>query len=449
MRLRTSNHLRLTVLIHKETFMQRSRRFQTRGNPPKVRRLVKFVGELTATVLLAAAAVATWGCDSGSFVPPQPEELRVGGAGGAEPATASRDVAPTAAKSVELILDRREAEESDMLNAAARTQAGIDKAKLKISTLGDQDLPAQQSELVREALTRRPLVLIIEPADPADRRMAQVVREAQGQGVPVVLVNRGLAGAQSAESSLAETKDGKPDASSARESAQQTAAPSPQPKAPVVVVTAPPFLPSARQLVASAIRNADNAQLKPEGAAVILVDTIGDSFVEERVEAIRAALKAAGISSVEQIPFAKKIEEGASLLTAWLQAHPKVVLAFSVDTLSSMAVRQVSSAIGETRPFIVAGYASEPSVFEQTRVGAFAAVAEFAPLRIVRRAITAGVELAAGKKVPPRVEQPVVVHDSPPTIGLPRAQGYYKKKEASKEEASQNEASKKEASKKD
>ena len=70
------------------------------------------------------------------------------------------------ASSVEMILDRRDSTEIEGLLAATRTQAGIDKVKLRTKILGDTESPARQVELVREAIARKPLALIVEPADP-------------------------------------------------------------------------------------------------------------------------------------------------------------------------------------------------------------------------------------------------------------------------------------------
>ncbi len=57
---------------------------------------------------------------------------------------------------IELILDRHGADETEVLKSAARTQAGIDKARIKIAFLGEKDSSTRQAELVREAVARRP-----------------------------------------------------------------------------------------------------------------------------------------------------------------------------------------------------------------------------------------------------------------------------------------------------
>ena len=51
------------------------------------------------------------------------------------------------------------------------------------------------------------------------------------------------------------------------------------------------------------------------------------------------------------------------------------------------------------------------------RSGEFAALAEFVPTRLVRKAITTAVAAAQGRDVPRRVEIPISFHDSPENDG--------------------------------
>ena len=106
---------------------------------------------LVGVVLLVVAAWASIGCDSDSFVPPPPDELRgVVGGGYRTPrigsaATADLPGMPAAGKAIELILDRHGADETEVVKAAARTQAGHDKARLKIAVLGEQGVARHAS----------------------------------------------------------------------------------------------------------------------------------------------------------------------------------------------------------------------------------------------------------------------------------------------------------------
>ncbi len=322
-------------------------------------------------------------------------------------------------RSIVLLLDRRNPDEADLAVSAARVQAGIDRAKLKFANLQEQDLPARQSELVRDAVAQNALALVIEPADPADRRLAEAVREARAKGIPVVLLNWPLEGQEAEQSS-----PGEPKAKAGTAPAGSAATAGTTKNAPLVLVTAPPFEPFAKQLVASAIRNTKNAHLKPEGGAIIIVNSISDPFAPERTAAIRAALTAAGIKPIEEVAFAKSFEHGAKLLAEKLKAYPNIAMAIAIDTQSSTACREASKNFDHERPFVMAGFASESHITDLTQSGQYAAAAEFAPLRIIRKGITTAVALAQGRTVPDRTEQPITFYDSPPDSVAPKSQEY-------------------------
>jgi len=401
--------------------------------PSTVRKVGWCSAGAAGVVLVMASMTGFFGCDSGSFIPPPPDELR-GGTGApvsgtsSGPGPAGWETEPAAAKTLELILDRRDPDEEGYVSAAARIQGGLDMVKLKISLLGEHDLPARQVDLVREALARHPLALIVEPADPTDRRLAQVIDEAQGEGLPVVLLGRSLAGDQGASPNLASAKPATGNSPTQRGTGPGAATvPNPRSRKPLVVVKPPPFAPSAQQLVASAIRNAKNAHLAPQGGAILVINTIGDPFIQDRVVAIRSALEAKGIRTIQEVSFSKMSEDGSKLLTARLKADPKPVLVFSVDSLSSTAAKMAINGIVLARPFIAAGYAAEESFASSTQMGDFAAVAEFAPTRQVRTAINAAVALAQGRTVPSLIELPIVVHDSPEESATAKSPSYQQK----------------------
>src|SRR5213592_1578297 len=102
----------------------------------------RFAGSRAWVALLAAmAAAASSGCGSGDFVPPPPPELRgaPGSASGPIPtsATAPLPVPTAGVRSIELIMGGRlDPEEAETQRSAARSQAGLDKARLRISPEG-------------------------------------------------------------------------------------------------------------------------------------------------------------------------------------------------------------------------------------------------------------------------------------------------------------------------
>jgi ABC-type sugar transport system substrate-binding protein len=345
--------------------------------------------------LIMAAAWASFGCDSGSFIPPVNPELR--GDGGSAPiavtdstlARASSEVAPEPGRPIELILAAHDPDEVEGWKSSARMQAGLDKVKLKISVLAAESPKAKQAELIQEALIHRPRGLVVEPADPADPHLAQAIEAARNQGVPVVLVGRPLAG-------------GKTPSASAESPAAKSGAPR-QERAPLVVLE-PNFTESAVQMVAAVIRVVQAAELDPAGGAVVVINTNSDPFMSPRARAIVEALKAAKISVVDQVRFATDPKIGEQVLKDYFKAHPKIVMVIGVDPTSAASVREVVSAEGSGRLFIAACYTTEDQFSNVSRMPNFAAVADFTPTRLLRKAILIAVALAQGKESPPVVE---------------------------------------------
>jgi ABC-type sugar transport system substrate-binding protein len=413
--------------------MQRWLRFPARGSRSGARVPARSSGS-RAWVVVAALGLGTFaGCDADSFVPPRSDELRAAGGGVPDSTTArvgmarGRDAATASARAVELVLDRRDAEEAEIVTAQARIQAGIDKAKLKINMLQVQDLPARQSELVTEALARNALALVIEPADPADHRLADVVHEARAKGVPVVMLGRPLDSGQLDPAARSEAKPAPATAPPQSASGEPKAPPPGHREAPLTVITAPSFAPFAKQLVASAMRNAKNAKLDPQGGAIIIVNTTSDMFVNDRVTALRQALEAAGVKTVELVEFARQIQLGKNLLVDQLKAKPKVTLIFATDTQAATVCREAATDLVETRPFVMAAFASESHIADLTRMADFAAVAEFAPLKMLRKAISTAMAMSQGREVPSRIDLPITYSDSAPESALSASATIYKK----------------------
>jgi ABC-type sugar transport system substrate-binding protein len=398
----------------------------TKGN------MNRLPGSHVGVLLLISATWASVGCDSESFVPPRPEELRsvVGRATDStntSAAGAGSAGIPSSAKALELILDHHSADDSEVLKAAALKQAGLDKVRTKFALLGENESSARQAALVGEAIARHPFALIVEPADPGDPALALAVREAQDAGVTVVMLGRDLAGPQSVEATHADAKTAKAGAGSVPVHGTQ-ASPGSRPR---IVVAPPPFATSARLLVASAVRSAKNGEIAPQKKAVILLDTASDAFVEPRVTAMRDALKAAGITTIKEIRFNADAKRAGSLLTEFLLANLDYVMIFSLDHQSFIASREVVNELAADRHMISAGYTSDEQLAKSIQYGEFAALAEFVPTRLIRKAITIAITAAQGRDVPRIVEVPIIFHDSDEKTGLAKAsrsQGGAKKK---------------------
>jgi len=386
---------------------------------------------------VAVLALLTWpasGCDSASFAPPPPDELQsaVGSAAPkfvAPPASSDVLAPPRAgAKAVALVLARHDPDDTEILKAAARAQAGYDKVRLDIPMLGDQELPAQQAGLVHEALARNPLALILEPADTEDKRLAQAVVAAQRQGVPVLFLHRSLSAAavdsQASASGGATTSTSPSQASADHSAAPPRSAPTSKPP---ILVGAPSFGSSAKLLVESAIRNVKNGGLDPQRGAILVINTVSDAFADDRTSAIREALRTAGINSVDEVRFAYKDNLADKILSERLKANTKAVMVFALDSQCLSAIRQMTSQPEfADRLFAVAGYASDDRLVPFTQTGHMAAVAEFTSTRLIRKAITAAASVSQGKDVPQHIDIPVSFHDSPPGSGVPKNRGQTK-----------------------
>ncbi len=253
--------------------------------------------------------------------------------------------------SIEMICARgvQDLDEEQNMKSAARSQAGFDHARLRI--LPDEDPAASrtaaagaksQAQLVREATARKPHALIVEAEDTGDAELARAVDEARAAKVPVVLLGRPIAGMKGTG------------------------------PAPAILVRPHAFADSARQLVKLAMRNARNAKVNPEGGAILLIPTSGDSFVADRAAAVREALEEAKVSPVDEIPMPRNVDVGAQRLRKRLEADPKIAMVFAFDFTSITSSNTVASDIVEKRPFIQAGYTSDDNLPRMALAGEFA-----------------------------------------------------------------------------
>jgi ABC-type sugar transport system substrate-binding protein len=388
-------------------------------------------GGALLAVISVLAVYSNGGCDSASFAPPPPDEVENAAGGPASilftPPPSADVVAPprAGARAIAIVLARHDLDDAEILKSAARAQAGYEKVKLDITMLGGDDLPAQQAGLVRDALARNPLTLILEPADKEDKRLAEAVLEAERARVPVLLLNRPLSAAvmqSQASPSSSTTSSASPSSSSAaHDSAKaQTASARKQP----VFVGAPSFGSAAEQLVESALRNAKNSGLDPKAGAILVINTVSDAFADDRTAALRRALEKAGIKAIEEVRFAYKENLADKIIAERRAANTKAALIFGLDSQCLPPIRQLMTKPEfEKHPFIVAGFVSDDRLIPFAQNGDFAALAEFDPNRLIRKAVTAAAALAQGKDVPQRIDIPILFHDSPPHSGVSKNRG--------------------------
>jgi ABC-type sugar transport system substrate-binding protein len=286
-----------------------------------------------------------------------------------------------------------------MTQNSARLQAGLDKVRIQIAIAGEKQDPRSQADLVRTAVARKPLALVVEPADPADPDLAEAVARARERGIVVVVVAHPLTAPESGPSkSPDEARRG----------------------GPVIRVVPESFATSAKALVAAAANNARNAKLALEAGAILAVDTTSDPLVEDRVRALVTALRDAGIRLAHEVRYAGDSNEGEKKLDDLLEGDRKACIVLGADVTSTRGAYALTSKKAEKRPYVVAGYTADESEASATRMGEYAGIAAFSADRLIRKAVATANLAAAGQKFPEQVEMLVPIHVSPANSAGPR-----------------------------
>jgi ABC-type sugar transport system substrate-binding protein len=358
------------------------------------------------------------GCGTDSFAPPPPNDLREVVA--PTPPQGVKTKAETGAKPIELILAPRDAEAAAATAHFARTQAGYDGVLVKTETLEQNRTPADQADRVEAAIKEKPPALILEPAAKPDPRLSKLVEEAGTAGIPVVIVGPPLPGVKEEASSKSGDKK----------------------RAPVVRIGSVPFQDTAKQLVASAIRVAKNAKVDPKGGAILIYNESGDPYIGARVQAMKDALTEAGITSQHWVDCPLSLEEATQALKKTIEKESKATLIVPFDHRSYSVAASVTSALDPSRVMVVAGYISEEKSLILNEIANMAAVAEFRPAKLIRRAVQQATSLMRGEKVDPVVEMSINFIDSQPRTGDPSLRPTKKRQEADDSE-SDNRRSKK------
>jgi ABC-type sugar transport system substrate-binding protein len=295
--------------------------------------------------------------------------------------------------------------ESETLQNTARSQAGLERARIQIAVRGEKGNQATEAELVRKAIARNPLVLVVEPSDPADVELAKAVDLARSRGVPVILIGRAL-------------KESSPGPPSRAESGSAGATSSGFGQ--LLVVAPEPFSTAATALVEAAINNARNGKLSPQAGAVITVNTASDSLVPERVQALRDALTKAGVTAIDEVRFGNEPNTASKTVAEFLRANRKATLVLATDRGGLMAAFAALNELGEKRPYVIAGFSADESGSRMVAAGEFAAIAVFSPERLLRKSIMTAAAVGRGEKLPDRVMLIVPVHVSPSESALAR-----------------------------
>ena len=135
--------------------------------------------------------VAWWlarGCDSGSFLPPRPPELG-GGKAGARPrpaaghgATGSATTPSSGARAIELILGPPRSRTASTTSRRRPDPRPEREVRIQVDGGGREGNPDSEAELVRKAIAREALALVLDCLDQSEPELARAVAEARGRG---------------------------------------------------------------------------------------------------------------------------------------------------------------------------------------------------------------------------------------------------------------------------
>jgi ABC-type sugar transport system substrate-binding protein len=337
-----------------------------------------------------------WGCGTDSFAPPPPEGLRALVA--PAPPQGASTAAQAGAKPVELILAPRDSEAGVASAHFARTQAGYDGILVHPVTPPAETTAAGQAELVAAAIKEKPPVLIVEPAENPDPRLAKLIEEARSHEIPVVVIGPRLDGL---------------DDDASKDSAAK--------RAPLVRIDSEPFQGTANQLVQAALRVLKNAKLDPKGGAILYFSPTSDPFTTARVSAIRNALTEAGITAQTEVICDPDSTKAIDVMKSALKSNPKVTLLIPFDYRAYMALHSAITNVEGGRTFVVTGYNSEERSPFLAQIKNMAAVAEFRPARLIRRAVQVARSLMRGEAVDPVITISMRFAESPPSTGMPES----------------------------
>jgi len=346
--------------------------------------------------LVVGLAAGMPGCGTDSIAPPPPEGLRSVNTP-ARPPSASKKT-EKGAKPIELVLAPRDEEAAGSTANFAKTQAGYDGVLVHTVAPGLNTTPAGQVELVAAAIKDQPPALIVETPEKPDPQLSKQIEAAREKGIPVVLIGPPLEGSKESGASP--------------ESAANK-------KAPLIRIDSAPFTESAKQLVKSAIRVAKNAQVDPQGGALLLFNETGDPYTRARVAAIRAALDEEGIKSQTTVHCAADSNAAVAELLAAVQKQPKATIVIPFDFRAYSALMAAAGQLGENKTLVVVGYSSEDKNLAIFQISNLAATAEFRPAKLIRRGVQVAESILRGEKVDPTITIPINFTDSSPSMGIP------------------------------
>jgi ABC-type sugar transport system substrate-binding protein len=296
------------------------------------------VSGVTARAAMVAALVITAGCDSSSFLPPQPAELKqpakpgsAAASDGASNAAAFRF--PDAGKPggrrvqvVELILAGPPDDDRVLFEIVLRHELAKVRIPLRLTQSDPQkrSSPEGLAGAIRAAAGRGVAALVVEPSEEAV--VVDALYDAISRGVAVLLLDRPVP-----------VRGGK--------------------SIPWVEYTG--FADVGRQIVAAVLEA--NRKLEPArpGRVLFLHHRAGDPYLERAFQSLLEPAQAAG-KPLELLEFDGNAEQGMAVLRKSLEADPEIAIFLADDAVGvQVGFRIHANRIRTGRPgFLLAGYLS-------------------------------------------------------------------------------------------
>jgi ABC-type sugar transport system substrate-binding protein len=229
--------------------------------------------------------------------------------------------------------------------------------------------------------------------------MAPALEEAREKGVAVILVDR----------------------------------PVPSTGKPFPLVTRPPYINIARDLIDAAIKEAKAVGLPTDGPALVLVDGHKDDRTDARVEALKAALSERGVNLVDAPVFGANAEtddsnEAMKILEQVTASKGPLAIVVTDNAIGLGGGSSARGPLGTKGEYVLVGLSVDRGTEGMTSYQDVAAVGYMNPAEVARQAVAEAARMLKGQSVPEKTEVPFTIFRSPgprPAGGSP-----YMKKQA-------------------
>ncbi len=264
---------------------------------------------ITVGLVLSLAGLS--GCGQDPFGPP----TRV------RPATSAETTEK--AKSIYFITAGIPVGEVEEWAREAQVEANVNHIIFRITGPGPNDPPSAQADVIRRSIGEDISGLIVVPAEGPE--VGKALAEAQAKGIEVVLIGQAVAAPEGAK--------------------------------PFPVVDFAPLEPSAARIVSTVIADLKAAGRSAEGPVLILSEQQGDRTSKKRLEAMKAAVTAAGFTRIVELTLnsTAPVEAKKQLLDA-VNALPDLAMILTLDAETLRLAGQIRQITNRKPDYFIGGY---------------------------------------------------------------------------------------------